>query len=719
MIIRQQELKIIQHNVLYWTKVRAIELCNLYNRLNPDLILLNSTSVVDNQPIKIFNYDVHTRNHLNEAHSGVAIAIRKSIPYRILDDYGDDLLGVQIETTKGPISVFTLYSPPRRNYLPIGDIRRIFQRNMPVYMAADLNAHHQIMGYQYVNNKGRIIKELIDRDIIKYMGPDFPTLVGKQTKPDVILANRQAFFNVSINPGTLTTSDHLPINITISTKPIIKEQKTRFNFKRANWEKYQELISDNTTMTNLNNQTKDKIDEEMESWLSNITAAASEAIPVTGLKYLIHPHNSDFLKILVNMYNQLMSLNYWNRQQLYLIRGIQEQIKNENLRLYKETWSNKISKIQEIYNDPKIFWANVQTMMGGSTSTTPYITNSNGEKLYTDQDKEGEFQNIWRNIFRISDAENQEFDLNHERRVRNYININEFQIESYTRIDLDRLDPTNYLTRPVTATDIKIIINQFKNKAPGKSGINKIMLIKLSEIAINKLKDIINATISIGYFPIILKNGLIILIVKPGKDPKNPINYRPITLLELPAKILERIINNRFHRFCEENHIFHANQYGFRRGKGTDVALAKINELIAINQKWKHHCNVVCRDISKAFNKILHDGIKYKIIKLEALPQIIKKTLVSYISNRTAQIRVNNLIGNKFPLESGVPQGGILSPTLFIFYTGDLPGPGPNCKDVIFADDITQVVENFTNNRDELAEDTETEIKRINNYENK
>ena len=104
---------------------------------------------------------------------------------------------------------------------------------------------------------------------------------------------------------------------------------------------------------------------------------------------------------------------------------------------------------------------------------------------------------------------------------------------------------------------------------------------------------------------------------------------------------------------------------------------------------------------------------------MEALPQIIKKTLVSYISNRTAQIRVNNLIGNKFPLESGVPQGGILSPTLFIFYTGDLPGPGPNCKDVIFADDITQVVENFTNNRDELAEDTETEIKRIYKYENK
>ena len=84
-----------------------------------------------------------------------------------------------------------------------------------------------------------------------------------------------------------------------------------------------------------------------------------------------------------------------------------------------------------------------------------------------------------------------------------------------------------------------------KNKDPGKSGIKKIMLINLPEIALIKYKDIINATLSLGYFPIILKNGFIISIPKPGKDGKNPISYHPITLFELPGKILERVINNR------------------------------------------------------------------------------------------------------------------------------------------------------------------------------
>ena len=58
---------------------------------------------------------------------------------------------------------------------------------MPVYMAADLNANHQITGYNYVDNKGRIIKDLIDRNIIKYMGSEFPTMVSKKTKPAVVL----------------------------------------------------------------------------------------------------------------------------------------------------------------------------------------------------------------------------------------------------------------------------------------------------------------------------------------------------------------------------------------------------------------------------------------------------------------------------------------------------------------------------------------------------
>ena len=260
------------------------------------MILLNSTCLRDDNEIRIFNYNIHKRNYLNELHAGVAIAIKKTIEYKILDDYRDDLLGIQIQTSKGPVALFTIYSPPRRNYLPLGDIRRALQRNIPVYIIADLNAHHQILGYTRVNNKGRMVKDLIDRNIARYLGPDFPTLIDKNTKPDAVITNRISYLNISIQPGDITTSDHLPIVITISTRPIANEKQPKFNFKKANWQKFQEKISNNTILTNMNNLTKDDIDKETKNWMNTIISSANETIPKSKIHYLTHPVDSDYFK---------------------------------------------------------------------------------------------------------------------------------------------------------------------------------------------------------------------------------------------------------------------------------------------------------------------------------------------------------------------------------------------------------------------------------------
>ena len=73
-----QGLKIVQHNVMCWTKERSTEFCNYYRQENPDIILLNSTSVINNNKIRIFNYNVIQKNALNERSAGIAVAIRKT-----------------------------------------------------------------------------------------------------------------------------------------------------------------------------------------------------------------------------------------------------------------------------------------------------------------------------------------------------------------------------------------------------------------------------------------------------------------------------------------------------------------------------------------------------------------------------------------------------------------------------------------------------------------
>ena len=169
------------------------------------------------------------------------------------------------------------------------------------------------------------------------------------------------------------------------------------------------------------------------------------------------------------------------------------------------------------------------------------------------------------------------------------------------------------------------------------------------------------------YYPTAYKNAELIFAPKPGKNPTMPKNCHPITLLEIPGKILGRIINDRFMHFCEHNNILSQQQFGFRKKKGTDTAIAIAYEKIAVNQQNKHHCNVICTDVAKAFDRVWIDGLKYKILNQEELPLLIKKILCSFTKDRTAQIKVNDIIGPQFQSKAGVPQGSTLSPSLFYY----------------------------------------------------
>ena len=92
-----------------------------------------------------------------------------------------------------------------------------------------------------------------------------------------------------------------------------------------------------------------------------------------------------------------------------------------------------------------------------------------------------------------------------------------------------------------------------------------------------------------GHYPTAYKNGLLIFTPKKGKDPRQPENYQPITLLEVPGKILECINNDRFMHFCESNDILSKHLFWFCKGKGTDTAIAIAYEKINVNQQHKSH----------------------------------------------------------------------------------------------------------------------------------
>ena len=159
-------------------------------------------------------------------------------------------------------------------------------------------------------------------------------------------------------------------------------------------------------------------------------------------------------------------------------------------------------------------------------------------------------------------------------------------------------------------------------------------------------------------------------------------------------------------------------RHGFKPCRGTDTALATLHETIAIARGSGQTVDLVFWDISRAFDKVWHDGLKYKIRQCD-FPDCLTRILCSYLTDRTTRIRIGDFDGPEFRLRSGVPQGGCLSLTLFNLCTLDLDKPTGQADYLAYADAITQIIPSHSKSRKMHALATTRAIQQIDTFENK
>ncbi|GFT92026.1 RNA-directed DNA polymerase from mobile element jockey [Trichonephila clavipes] len=601
---------------------------DFFDKHAPDLLLLQETHLRPEHSFSIPNYICYRNDRPNSAHGwgGTAILIKRNIshfhvPTPLLRTGVEATLVALTPNDQEPFMVASIYIPPNPNYRNLSaDLDTLFKIFNTAIVAGDYNAKHTSWGCGSSDPRGNYLLRYITNNNLDLIAPPTPTRYGYRSASTIDYA-------LIKNLNWPCTADSLA-ELSSDHNPI------RFYFPRTpkfeipppqlntTWSIFTKILTN---------------PENFDLPVANSTQEIDDQPGKPGNKQDTH--------------NTKQNSTQHHKRKIYHYR---QQAWEDNL-LTLNAEDNSLWGIAKAFRKK----ASPISALNGPTGIA--LSDTNKTEVIA-QSLESQFQ--------LNDIHNP-----HKDEV----------ITSVVDAYLDSNTNNNDLIPPTLPSEIIQIIKKIKiKKCPGRDGITNKMIKKLPKLTIFKITNIVNNMLTLRYFPKSWKTAVVVPILKPGKNSALAESYRPISLLPVLSKLAEKIILARLNDYLDREKILIPEQHGFRPRLSTSHQLLRVVEFIKEGNNNDECTAAVFLDIQKAFDRVWHTGLLFKLITYKIPPPLIF-LINSYISDRSFSVKINRTYSQLKKIRAGVAQGSILAPTLFNLYVNIIKNT--NTQLCLYADD--------------------------------
>lgn len=537
---------------------------------------------------------------------------------------------IQIVTTKiGSITISNVYKPPTRTWPT--HVLKTYPH--PAVYLGDFNSHHEQWKYRQNDVNGEELVRWTEDEHLhlifdaKDKGTFRSAAWNREYNPDL------CFVSMDSNNTPLATtrkvlsefphSQHRPIIMEIGTQiPLIRSiPRPRWNFKRADWKKFSSEL------------------DKCLGWIpptSKNYARFVGAVISTAKKCIPRGYREEYIPG--------WSQNSEELYQNFLETGDQEvadQLLHSLNAARQQKWSETVENLNFQTSSRKA-WSLIRKLGGGNPpkrQKAPIKPNS-----------------VASHIVMTSRAPR---DKAHTKRVKEHLKT------------LKNESTETEHSRPFTGEDVSAALKDVTSgKAPGFDGIHPEFLINCGKYAKRWLACFFTNIMQTSEIPREFKRSKVIAIQKPGKPADQPKSYRPIALLSLTYKLMERLIYNRISPVILRD--IPLEQAGFRPKRSCADQVMSLTTYIEAGFQRGLKSSVAFIDLSAAYDTVWREGVIYKFLR--KIPcKLTSRLIENMLNDRVFQVIMGSEISKPRKLKNGLPQGSVLSPLLFSLYIADMP----------------------------------------------